>query len=230
MHDGKFYLSLYWTDEGFADRSDDSVLVVVAVATDTVEGTISANCPGLKYATVDDAGQLHFSNWTGGPGTYFVLGTAQNCIASINPATREVTTRTFASIANGHEGAAFEYAGNGQFVMSIFDEVRADAANADEPFGMVGGTNWQLWTYDSATDEAAPIEAVDWNSGAPGLSWREAQRTVPATFWLPLLRPPLSLMTSAQTVPPRLARDGAVSPRVLPRRSWCVWLPKHSGP
>jgi hypothetical protein len=166
VHDGKFYMSLYWTDDSFADRSDDSVLVVVDVATDTVEGTISANCPGLDYATVDDAGLLHFSNWTGGPGTYFVLGTAQNCIATVDPATREVTTKTFASIAGGHEGAAFKYAGNGRFVMSVFDEVRADVASAVEPFGVVGGTNWQLWTYDPTTGEGAPIDAVDWNSGA----------------------------------------------------------------
>ncbi len=166
VHDGKFYLSLYWTDESYADRSDDSVLVVVDVATDTVEGTITASCPGLDYATVDEAGQLHFSNWTGGPGTYFVLGTAQNCIATVDPATRQVTTRTFASIADGHEGAAFKYAGNGRFVMSVFDEVRADVANAVEPFGVVGGTNWQLWSYDPVSGESAPIEAVDWNSGA----------------------------------------------------------------
>jgi hypothetical protein len=166
VHDGKFYLSLYWTDESYADRSDDSVLVVVDVATDTVDGTISANCPGLDYATADEEGRLHFSNWTGGPGTYYVLGTAQNCIATLDPATGEVTTTPFAEIAGGHEGAAFEYAGNGRFVMSIFDEVRADVENADEPFGPVGGTNWQLWTYQPATGESAPIEDVDWNSGA----------------------------------------------------------------
>lgn len=166
VHDGKFYLALYWTDDNFAERSDDSVVVVIDVATDVAEGTISASCPGLDYATVDEAGQLHFSNWTGGPGTYFVLGTAQNCIASVDPATRQVTTKSFASIADGHEGAAFEYAGNGRFVMSIFDEVRADVASAVEPFGVVGGTNWQLWTYEPATGESGPIEAIDWNSGA----------------------------------------------------------------
>jgi hypothetical protein len=166
VHDGKFYMALYWTDDSFAERSDDSVLVVIDVATNTVEGTISANCPGLDYATVDEAGQLHFSNWTGGPGTYFVLGTAQNCIASVDPATRQVTTRTFASIAAGHEGAALEYAGNGRFVMSVFDEVRADVVNATDPFAVVGGTNWQLWSYDPASGVSAPIDAVDWNSGA----------------------------------------------------------------
>ncbi len=166
VHDGKYYLPLYWTDENYALRSADSVIVVVDVATDTVESTISAECPGLDHATVDDEGMLHFSNWTGGVGTYWVLGTAQNCIATLNPGTAEVTTQTFASITGGHEGAALRYVGDGHFVMSVFDEVRADAKNAEDPFAIVGALNWQLWDYDAASGQAAPIEGVDWNSGA----------------------------------------------------------------
>jgi hypothetical protein len=166
VHDGKFYLPLYWTDESYADRTDDSVIVVVDVASDTVEGMIVANCPGLDYGTVDDEGKLHFSNWTGGPGVHYVLGTAQTCIATLDPATGEVTTKTFASITGGHEGAAFKYAGGGRFVMSVFDEVRADAMNAEDPWAIVGELNWQLWSYDPTSGEAAPITGVDWNSGA----------------------------------------------------------------
>lgn len=166
IHDGKFYLPLYWTDENYAYRSDDSVVVVIDIATNTVERTIPVDCPGLDYATVDDDGILHFSNWTGGAGTYWVLGSARTCVASIDPETEEVTTTTFASIADGHEGAAFKYAGDGKFVMSVFDEVRADIQSADDPFEPVGGLNWQLWSYDPDSGAAAPIEDVDWNSGA----------------------------------------------------------------
>lgn len=166
VHDGKFYLPLYWTDENYAYRSDDSVIVVIDIATNTVEGTVSVDCPGLDYATVDDDGVLHFSNWTGGPGVYWVLGSARTCFASLDPKTNQVETTTFASIADGHEGAALKYAGDGKFVMSIFDEVRADIESADDPFEPVGGTNWQLWSYDPQSGDAAPIEDVDWNSGA----------------------------------------------------------------
>jgi hypothetical protein len=166
VHDGKFYLPAYWTDEQYADRTDDSVILVVDVATSKVVDMVAAACPGLDYGTVDDDGKLHFSNWTGGPGVHYVLGTAQNCIATLDPATGTVTTKTFASITGGHEGAAFKYAGNGRFVMSVFDEVRADAANADEPFGIVGELNWQLWSYDPASGKAEPVKGVDWNSGA----------------------------------------------------------------
>jgi hypothetical protein len=166
VYDGKYYLPVYWTDENYADRSDDSAIIVVDVATDEIVTTISAPCPGLDYVTVDDDGLIHFSNWTGGPATYYLLDTAPTCIATLDPKTEEVTTKTFASITDGHEGAAFKYAGNGKFVMSVFDEVRADIANAEDPASAVAGLNWQLWSYDPASGDAAPITDVDWNSGA----------------------------------------------------------------
>ncbi|HSC85871.1 MAG TPA: hypothetical protein VLC09_01320, partial [Polyangiaceae bacterium] len=123
-------------------------------------------CPGMDYVTKDDDGTLYFSNWTGGVGTHYVLGTAQNCVAAIDPATEEVTVTNFADITGGHEGAAFLYAGEGRFVLSVFDEVRADIENAEDPFTPVAGLNWQLWSYDPASGDAAPIESIDWNSGA----------------------------------------------------------------
>lgn len=169
--DGKFYLPLYWTDADYAERSDDSVIVVVDVEQGSVEATIAANCPGLDYATADDAGNVHFSNWTGGVGTYFVLGTAQNCIATLDTTTAEVSTRTFASITGGREGAAFKYVGAGRFVLSVFDEERAEIESAEDPFTPVGGPNWQLWSYVPDTESAAPIESVDWNSGAIIHAW-----------------------------------------------------------
>lgn len=164
--DGKFYLPMYWTDDQYAQRAPDSALVVVDIATDTVTGTIAAPCPALDYATRGDDGMLYFSNWTGGPGAYHVLGTAQNCVAVVNPTTEVVSTMSFASIAGGHEAAAFAYAGDGTFVMSVFDEVRADVANATDPFTPVAGTNWQLWRYDPADGSSSPVPGVDWNSGA----------------------------------------------------------------
>lgn len=166
VYDNKFYIPVYWTDDNYAERSDDSVIIVVDVETDEVVSTIAVDCPGLDYATVDEDGKLHFSNWTGGVGTYYVLGTAQNCIATVDPNSEEVKTKTFASITGGHEGAAFKYAGGGRFVMSVFDEAKANIDEAEDPFTPVGGLNWQLWSYDPASESAGPIEGVAWNSGA----------------------------------------------------------------
>jgi hypothetical protein len=166
VHDGKLYQTIYWTDATYADRAPESVIIVIDTETDEVVDQVAVDCPGLDYGTIDDDGQIHFSNWTGGVGTYYVLGTAQNCIAKLDPSTLEVSRTMFADIADGHEGSAFAYAGDGRFILSVFDEVRADAASADEPFAMLGKPNWQLWLYDPAAGSAAPVEGVDWNSGA----------------------------------------------------------------
>jgi hypothetical protein len=166
VHDGKLYQTIYWTDENYADRAPDSVIIVVDTETDEVISQVAVDCPGLDYGTLDDDGQLHFSNWTGGVGTYYVLGTAQNCVASLDPSTLEVSRTLFADIADGHEGSAFAYAGDGRFILSVFDEVRAGAENAEEPFAMLGEPNWQLWLYDPAAGSAAPVPGVAWNSGA----------------------------------------------------------------
>lgn len=166
VHDGKLYQTIYWTDATYADRAPDSVIIVIDTETDEVVDQVAVDCPGLDYGTIDEDGKIHFSNWTGGVGTYYVLGTAQNCIATLDPSSLEVTRTMFADIADGHEGSAFAYAGDGRFIMSVFDEVRADAANADEPFAMLGEPNWQLWLYDPSSESAAPVEGVDWNSGA----------------------------------------------------------------
>lgn len=171
VHDGKFYIPVYWTDDNYAERSDDSVVFVVDTKTDEVVDTIAIDCPGLDYATVDDEGKLHFSNWTGGVGTHYVLGTAQNCIATLDPSANDVSTKTFASLTGGHEGAAFKYAGGGRFVLSVFDEDKADIENAEDPFTPIGGLNWRLWSYDPQTESASPIESVDWNSGATIHNW-----------------------------------------------------------
>lgn len=171
VHEGKFYIPVYWTDDNYAERSDDSVILVVDTKTDDVVDTIAVDCPGLDYATVDDDGKLHFSNWTGGVGTYYVLGTAHNCIATIDASTHEVSTKTFASITGGHEGAAFKYAGGGRFVLSVFDEKRADIENAEDPFTPIAGLNWRLWSYDPETENASPIATIDWNSGAIIHNW-----------------------------------------------------------
>lgn len=162
----KAYLTAYWTDMNYAERSDDSVIIVVDSDTDEVAEKISVDCAGLDYATLDEDGNIWFSNWTGAAGTFYVLDTPETCIAKLDPKTGDVTVQTFSEITGGHQGAAFAYAGNGKFVMSVFDEVKADAANADDFRTVVAGLVWNVWGYDPKTGKAEPIEGYEANSGA----------------------------------------------------------------
>ncbi|MFW5925370.1 MAG: hypothetical protein ACOCV4_04340 [Myxococcota bacterium] len=167
LHDGKLYQPMYWSDESWADRPADSRIVVVDVTTDTLVDVLEAPCPGLDFGTEDDSGNLYFSNWTGGAGTHLVLDTAATCVVSVDSETLHVSKELgFADVADGREGAAFHHVTGDQFVMSVFHDERVDVEAAEEPFGIVGGPNWRLWSYDAGTGDATPIESVEWNSGA----------------------------------------------------------------
>ena len=57
-------------------------------------------------------------------------------------------------------------AGGGKFLLSVFDAERANAKDAEDPFEIVGMPNFQLWLYDPQRGSAAPVDGVEWNSGA----------------------------------------------------------------
>lgn len=167
LHDGRLYQPMYWSDESYADRPSDSRVVVMDVTTDTLVDVIEAPCPGLDFGTKDESGDVYFSNWTGGAGTHLVLDTAATCVARVDSETLDVSKEfDFADVADGREGAAFHHITGDQFVMSVFHDERVDVESAEGPFGIIGGPNWQLWSYDADTGTATAIESVEWNSGA----------------------------------------------------------------
>ncbi|MET0339445.1 MAG: hypothetical protein ABW252_00505 [Polyangiales bacterium] len=167
VYGGKAYLPVYWTDENYAGRTPDSVIVVIDTATDAVLSKISVPCTGMDYGTVTEDGRLFFSNWTGSVGTHLVLKTPPSCFAEVDPKTDTVRATTlFQDVTGGHQAAAMKYVGKGKFVFTVFDEIRANAAQAVKPGALVGTPNWQLWSFDLATKQGKPIEGVDWNSGA----------------------------------------------------------------
>jgi hypothetical protein len=166
VRNGMAYLTVYWTDDDYADRADDSLILVFDANADALVEQLPVACPGLDYGTADDEGNVYFSNWTGGVGTHYVLGTAPNCIAKLDVTSGTLERIFFADLTAGHEGAAFAYAGDGGFVFSVFDEVRAKAAETDDPFAILSEPNFRLYRYEPGDGKAVPVDGVDWNSGA----------------------------------------------------------------
>jgi len=76
---------------GLRARTADSRIAVFDLDTDTLVTVLEAPCPGLDVGTIDDAGNLYFSNYTGGAGTHWVLGTASNCVVKVVPDTLAVS-------------------------------------------------------------------------------------------------------------------------------------------
>ncbi|WP_394824369.1 hypothetical protein [Pendulispora albinea] len=167
VHNGRLYQPLYWTDEGWERRPDDSKIAVFDVNTNQLIQLLSAPCPGLDVATLDESGNIYFSPWTGGAAVHLVLENAATCVAKVDTNTLKVSVEfNFKDVTEGREGSAFYYAGKGQFVMSVFHHEKVDVAGAKKPFDIIHGLNWHIWSYDPKSHKATEVSSIGWNSGA----------------------------------------------------------------
>lgn len=168
IRDGLLYQPMYWSDEDYAVFAPDSRIVVIDIATDRVVRVIEAPCAGLDIGTRDAAGNLYFSTWTSGIYQPLVLGDAGNCVARV-PAGSDVAevAFTFAELAEGREGAAVRHFQGESVLFSVFHEEQSGRLrDADDPWTVIGERNWRTWLYDPASERSAPVESLDWNSGA----------------------------------------------------------------
>lgn len=168
IRDGKLYQPMYWSDEDYAVFAPDSRIVVIDIASDSVDETIEAPCSGLDIGTLDEDGNLYFSTWTGGVYQPLVLGDPGNCVVKVAAGenTAEVAFR-FADVAEGREGAAVRHFQDGRLLFSVFHAERTgDLATAEDPWAVIAEQNWRTWLFDPASGTAAPVESLDWNSGA----------------------------------------------------------------
>jgi hypothetical protein len=145
---------------------------VIDIASDRVVDTIEAPCAGLDIGSSDDAGNLYFSTWTSGVFEPLVMDAPGNCVARIAAGEETASAAfTFAELAEGREGAAVRSFRDGRLFMSIFHDERVDLKAPDvDPWEVIGERNWRTWLYDPASGSAAPVEGLDWNSGATYIS------------------------------------------------------------
>jgi hypothetical protein len=164
---GKLYQPMYWSDADWAVFAPDSVIVVIDIATDSVDQVIDVPCSGLDIGTADDEGNLYYSTWTGGVYQPLVLGDPGNCIAKLVAGEGEASNAfTFADIADGREGAAVRHFRDGKLLLSVFHDERFDFADYEDPWEPIAEPNWRTWLYDPETESASLVESLDWNSGA----------------------------------------------------------------
>lgn len=217
IYEGQVFQTVYWTDLGFARFDEASQIIVFDIETDSIVDIIDAPCPGLAYGTVDEEGNLYFSPWTGAAGSALVLGEETTCAAVVDAATREVTeVLNFTDLADGREGAAMRYIGNGRFAMSIFHEEDVDLESAideQDPFSILATASWQVWTYEAATGSASPVDGIAPNSGA--------------IYWFDVDGSPHALVPGAdyaRSTVYALARGGGEQTRLFDYSGWAVRL------
>jgi hypothetical protein len=166
IRDGKLYQPLYWTDSSYFQMSPDSRIAVFDVETDTLVDTLVAPCPGLDYATADDAGNLYFSSWIYAAGGALVLHQPDTCVVKLPAGGAAPTVAfNFKDVAGGRQGAALRFIGHGKALMSVLHGEHTTIDDTTDAGTVTYADNWRFWLYDFATGTAEQLDAFDWNDG-----------------------------------------------------------------
>jgi hypothetical protein len=167
VHGNRLYHPFYWVNGDYTDYAPDGGIAVYDTDTDTLVGMLDAPCPGLDIATADDTGNMYFSNWTGNVGLTLVNEATAPCGIKLAAGASAVDPAwSWPEITEGRLASALRYSGDGHAVLSVFHQERVDLDAATDPWAVVGSANWRIWNVDLANRQAAPVDGIDWNSGA----------------------------------------------------------------
>lgn len=166
VRDGKFYLPYYYANVSggdFYDVAPNSKIFVIDIATETVEATIDAPCPGLDHATLGPDGTIYFSAWVFAAGGAAAIDGPSSCVFQVPTSGEPSVAFTVDTLLPGMEGGAFRSLGNGHALLSVLD--RSHAAENATVQEIALGENWRFYDYDFSNGTASVIESLPWNSG-----------------------------------------------------------------
>jgi hypothetical protein len=163
----RLYHPYYWANESYTDYAPDSRIAVYDTDEDRLLEVIEAPCPGLDIATADDFGNMYFSNWTGNAALTLVKGETPPCGIKLPVGTHAVDPAwDWTAITEGREASAMRFSGDRHALLSVFHQERIQFDADSDPWAVISTENWRIWRIDLETRQAAPIDAIAWNSGA----------------------------------------------------------------
>jgi len=162
----RLYQPIYWADDMKVEFAPDSLIAVFDTEQDTLVSELEAPCPGLDFATIDDAGDIYFSTWVFAPGGAALLEQPATCVVKLEQGDSAKPTLAFnvKDVTGGREGGALRYLGGDRALLSVLHPEHA--APGTEDADIASGANWHFWSYDFSDGSAEEIESIDWNSGA----------------------------------------------------------------
>jgi hypothetical protein len=167
LRGNKLFVPVYWTnEEDFFSYDAKSRIMVIDVEKDEVIESLDAPCPGLDFATEDEAGNIYFSSWVFAPPAAALLDQPTSCVAKIAAGNDSVVEKAFdvKDVTGGLEGGVLRYVGDGKAILSVFDPSHEQVET--EASAIAFGANWRFWTLELESREASAIESIDWNAGA----------------------------------------------------------------
>lgn len=211
----RLYLPVAWGDFNDVSLSGDSAVLVIDTASDQVIDSLSVACPDLNVATLDDRGDIYFSNWVYGISPALFEGGAHTCAVRIK-ANEDVIDEgwslTFADVTEGREAAALRFIGDGKALVSVFHDEEVTLTPESDRYEVMDASSWRFWTLDLETQEARLVDGIGWHSGGY-YSARIAERNI--------LFVPSADYASTEAL--EIFADGSVEPR-WEARGWVTRL------
>jgi hypothetical protein len=168
VRDDRLYVTVSWGDWDNYSLSNDSVILVIDIASDEVLETLPVSCPDLNVATIDDRGNLYFSNWVYGVGPALFDGGAHTCAVRIQAGEDTIDDDwrlEFAAVTEGREASALRFVGDGKALISVLHGEQIQITPEVERFAVVDAPNWRFWTLDLETLEAQEATDIGFHGG-----------------------------------------------------------------
>lgn len=166
----KLYRSIYWANYETAEYSQDQIITVYDVTTDTlISKTPETRCPNPGNLThTDETGAIYFSNWIWPVAGTLQHNRAKNCVMRIPAGSDSFDNWSldYTAMSGGHQGAMFSYLGDRKALISIFDESMTTFDTTTDPWVLAGSQHWSIWNIDVDTKTGAPVEGIPLNAGA----------------------------------------------------------------
>lgn len=167
----RLYRTFYWTDWKSYTFSSEQYLAVYDIVNDKLLELIpESRCPALgNRVEKDEQGNLYFSNWIWNVGATLVKGAPRSCVLRMSAGASKMDpdwTLPYGSVAMDREGAMFAYLGNRKGIISVFHKERVMFDASSDPQDLAATPNWKLWSVDLDRNTGAPLEGIDWMTGA----------------------------------------------------------------
>jgi hypothetical protein len=162
------YVATSWANWGEYAVSEDSLIVVIDTDTDRVIDMLAAPCPYVDVASLDDNGDIYFSNWVYSLGQTLLHGKKQACAVRIRAGEEQLDpsfSLTFADVTGGREAAALRFVGGRKAVISVYHDEQASIGADTDPAALADAANWRFWLLDLDTRAASPIDAIATHAG-----------------------------------------------------------------
>lgn len=167
----RLFKTVFWSDWDAWKTSSEQYLAVYDTDSDVlIELIEETRCPGLgNRVASDEDGNLYFSNWIWNVAETLVAGAPESCALRIESGEERFDQDfrlAYPEATGGRQGAMFTYLGDGEALVSVFHDERATIDAGTAPAELASTDNWRLWMLDMEAGDAAPLEGIEWMTGA----------------------------------------------------------------